>query len=48
MKRNFSIRLKDKTRESLDEIAAREDESAGEIARRMIEEGIKRDKVKTK
>lgn len=47
MKRNFTLRIKDKTRADLEKIAAREEESKGEIARRMIEDGIKRDKRKS-
>ena len=44
MKRNFTIRIKDMTRVALEKIASREDEPVGEIIRRMIEDGIKRDK----
>lgn len=41
MIRNFSMRLKDKQREALEKISEREEESIGEIIRRMIDNGIR-------
>jgi metal-responsive CopG/Arc/MetJ family transcriptional regulator len=45
-KKLTAIRIKEKTLEALDKIAAREDENLSELIRRILEEYVKKDAAK--